>query len=78
MNPWQTEQLVPDRVKELRRMARRRRHSSVAAAASPAGPSVRWTRPALARQVGVVLIAVGRRLADPEAFPGAFEGSHRS
>jgi hypothetical protein len=32
----------------------------------------------LTRYVGVLLISVGRRLADADAFPAAFDGGRRS
>ena len=76
MNPWLAEQLVPSRRAELERAAHSHGQPHTAREPSVEHPMLR-TRPALARHVGVLLIAVGRRLAEPQSFPAAFEGPHR-
>ena len=75
MNPWLTEQMAAEHIKDLECAADGRRR---ALARDP--ESSAWHRPArgaLARQVGVLLISVGRRLAEPDAFPAAFDAPHR-
>jgi hypothetical protein len=76
MNPWQAEQLVPSRRRDLERSAQT--HS--APLVSDMQPLLvippRRHRPAMARQVGLLLIAVGRRLTETEQSP-AFDTGHR-
>ncbi len=76
MNPGLTEQLVASRLKDLERAAHGHRPAPTATVESFAVSSVRPNRGALARHVGVLLISMGRRLADPESWP-AFEGPRR-
>ena len=67
MNPWLAERLVADRRDEVARAAEAHRRLEPADEASPGARS--RSHPALARRVGVLLIAVGRRLADGDAVP---------
>jgi hypothetical protein len=76
MNPWQAEQLAADRMEDLERAAGAQRRYLETVIAPGAGPS--RARPAVARHVGSLLIAVGRRLAEPDGFPAAFEGPRHS
>ena len=77
LNPWQAELLVPRRRDEFEQAAAHHRPPLPAdePMARPA-PSPR-SRPALARHVGFLLIAVGRRLTEPPSFRSAFDGPHR-
>lgn len=75
MNPWLAEQLVPQRRAELERAAHPQSEPLALEALADA-PAPR-TRPALSHHVGVLLIAVGRRLAEPKTLPAAFEWTHR-
>jgi hypothetical protein len=76
MNPWLAEQLVPSRMADLERAAHPQSRPQTALEPLLDQTIVR-TRPALARHVGILLIAVGQRLAGPHTFPAAFEGPHR-
>ena len=69
MNPWMAEQLVSDRMNDLERAADAHRHLPTNTAEAFVSPAPLRTRPAFARHVGVLLIAVGRRLAEPDSFP---------
>jgi hypothetical protein len=69
MNPWLVEQLAAERMTEFECAA----GAPGPAAADPESVTVpRPSRRALTRQVGFLLISVGRRLADPDALPTAF------
>lgn len=73
MNPWLAEQLAAERMSDLEGAALRPRPvADPKAVAAPHQP-----RRALARHVGVLLISVGRRLAEPEAFPTVFGTPHQ-
>ena len=75
MNPGLAEQLAAERMSDLEgagggpRRVRATDPESVTALLSP--------RRALARHVGVLLISVGRRLAEPDAFPTVFGTPHQ-
>jgi hypothetical protein len=75
MNPWLAEQLAAERMSDLESAATRPLRAEAADPASVTLPH----RPhrALVRHVGVLLISVGHRLADPEAFPTAFGTPHQ-
>ena len=75
MNPWLAEQMVPLRRAELERAAHP--HSEPLALDELTDAPLLRRRPALSHHVGVLLIAVGRRLAEPKTLPAAFEGTHR-
>ncbi len=79
MNPWLAERLVTGRMEEYERAALRGGVGGEAPA-DPTAPlaSPHRSRPALARHLGVALIALGRRLADGDTLAGAFETSHRT
>jgi hypothetical protein len=74
MNPWQAEQMAADRMENLERAAGAQRRYLETVTESAVGPT--RPRPAVARHVGALLIAMGRRLAEPDAFPAAFDGPH--
>jgi hypothetical protein len=76
MNPWLAEQMVPSRMADLERAAHPQSwpHTDLEPLVDQ---TIVRTRPALARHVGVLLIAVGQRLAGPRSFPAAFEGPNR-
>jgi len=76
VNPGLARQLVASRVEDLERAAHGRRLPSPAADESFPAESVRPNHGTLTRRVGVLLISVGRRLADPDAVP-AFDAPHR-
>ena len=78
MNPWIADQLVAGRREDLERAAGARRPARITEAEPPGAAPAHRTRPAVARHVGVLLIAVGRRLADTDTLSAAFDVSHRS
>jgi hypothetical protein len=75
MNPWLAEQLAAERMSDLEGAADGARRAWAADPEALSAP--RPPRRALARHVGALLISVGRRLADPEAFPTAFGTPHQ-
>jgi|HubBroStandDraft_1064217.scaffolds.fasta_scaffold489813_1 hypothetical protein len=75
MNPWLMEQMVAGRMEEVERTALGGR--SALAVDRPA-PSRRHPRGNVTHHLGALLITVGRRLADVDSFPAAFDGTHRS
>jgi hypothetical protein len=77
MNPWVAEQLVESRMADLAAAAHGHRRPGTPDHEDVSTPSAPRTRPALARHMGVLLIAMGRRLADSDGLPPAFEGPHR-
>lgn len=76
MNPWLAEQLAAERMSDLEGAAGGPRRAEATDPESVAGPH--RPRRALARHVGVLLISVGRRLAEPDAFPTVFGTPHQS
>lgn len=79
MNLWMAEQLVSGRRDDLERAAHlhRRTPSTDPDLENLIRADAPRTRPALGHHLGIFLIAVGRRLADGDAFPPAFDGPHR-
>ena len=79
MNPWMAEQLVSGRRDDFERAAHV--HSRTPSADIEiellARSGTPRPRPAFGHHLGLLLIAVGRRLADGDAFPPAFDGPHR-
>jgi hypothetical protein len=75
MNPGVAEQLVASRMEDLAR-ARHGRLPSPLPGREFETSSAPRTRGALTRQVGVLLISIGRRLADGDRVP-AFDVSNR-
>jgi hypothetical protein len=74
MNLWQAEQLAADRRSDFERAADVHRQLPETTVEPVVAAS--RVRPAFARHVGVLLIAIGRRLAEPDSFPAAFDGPH--
>jgi hypothetical protein len=79
MNPWMAEQLVSRRREDLERAAHvhSRTPSPDTEIELMARPGPSRSRPPFGHHLGILLIAVGRRLADGDAFPPAFDGPHR-
>ncbi len=77
MNPWVAEQLVAGRIADLEAAAHGHRRPQNVAPEDLESSIAPRPRPALAHHLGVLLIAMGRRLADSDGLPAAFEGSHR-
>jgi len=75
-NPSLFEQLASDRRKDWAQAARN--HRRRLSPAEGRGPSAHRTRPAFARHVGILLISVGRRLADVDPFPAFDTPNHQS
>jgi hypothetical protein len=76
MNPWIAKKMVTSRMNDLDQAAHGHQKASSAAAVTELSPPRR--RGSFTRQVGVMLISVGQRLADADAFPAAFDGAHRA
>jgi hypothetical protein len=75
MNPWTNKKMVTSRMNDLQQAAQGHQKPPSAAAVTESSPPRQ--RGSLTRHVGVMLISVGRRLADVDAFPAAFDGAHR-
>ncbi len=76
LNPGIADQLVASRVKDLERAAHGHRLPAAATDESFSASSLRPDRGSLTHHVGILLISVGRRLANPDAF-AAFDAPHR-
>ncbi|MGH9018114.1 MAG: hypothetical protein ACRDY1_10250 [Acidimicrobiales bacterium] len=77
LHPWLAGQMASDRIHDLERAARehgpRPEGTTVPA---PTGVATEAGRRVLARHMGSLLIALGRKLAGPEGLPAAFD-AHR-
>jgi hypothetical protein len=76
MNPWIAKKMVTSRMNDLAQAAHGHQKPPSAAAVTELSPPLR--RGSFTRHVGVLLISVGRRLADADTFPAAFDGAHRA
>jgi hypothetical protein len=79
MNPWMVEQLVAGRRDDLERAAHvhSRTPSPDTEIELVARADAPRPRPAFGHHLGILLIAVGRRLTEGDALPPAFDGPHR-
>jgi hypothetical protein len=75
MNPWTNKKMVTSRMNDLEQAAQGHQKPLSAPAVTEFSPPRQ--RGGLTRYVGVLLISVGRRLADTDTFPAAFDGGHR-
>ena len=76
INPWIAKKMVTSRMNDLEQAAHGHQKPTSVAAVTELSPPRR--RGSFTRHVGVLLISVGRRLADTDAFPAAFDGGHRA
>ena len=79
INPSMAEQLVAGRRDDLERAAHvhRRAPSANTTIELMVRTDKRRPRPAFGHHLGVLLIAMGRRLVDGEPLPPAFDSPHR-
>lgn len=75
MPPWMAEQLAESRTVERERAAARHRRPVGSGVGIDGEPTTPRPRPPEARAVGGLFIALGRRLAGPDALSAALEGS---
>ena len=76
MNPWIAKKMVTSRMNDLEQAAHGHQKPLSAAVVTELSPPRQ--RGNFTRHVGVLLISVGRRLADTDALPAAFDGAHRA
>jgi hypothetical protein len=76
MNPWIAKKMVTGRMNDLEQAAHGHQKPASAAAVTELSPPRH--RRSVTRHLGVLLISVGRRLAEADTFPAVFDGAHRS